>query len=619
MVLTKEPKRNKTKDVSSKKTELVPQTQCRICLFQCSGLSLDAPLTGDESSKTLVFEALEVVIKEKVTRGPNYPDIICENCFGYLKISYVLITQYHLSKVRLLEQLEGYGEELTTNGNSKDEVKKYLPNKTATKNFVEIVVGTKKYSIEDLVIVEDKDERDESGVYEGFLRNLGTSVSATFVKKGHCKPKIDLEPSSLTLDIKKLETENHCDNEDVRASPKPGIDLDASSLDIEELELEYYCDNEYVEFIPKPNIDLEAPSLDIEELEQEYHCDNEDVELTPEPNIDLEASSLDIEEPEQENLSDNEDVELTPKPKNDLEAPSLDIEELEQVVELTSVGEDIVLPSRVIEYKCPYCLEILSTSSRLMQHFTECTKRVSALRRRANPKKQNQCRICGEVFAALGSYYYHCKKHDGKQHGCKMCDKKFFTASQARRHLQIHNKEKTIEICQICGKGFHYRSGLFYHMKMHNNTRNLLCSYCPKTFYTQTSLKRHELTHTGDRPFSCQYCSKKFRSKDERKKHYLGHTGDRPYSCKYCEIGARTLFNLKQHMTTHPGEFFCTRCDKTFADNDILQFHLRHKHKEEEEDNVSAINGEGTSEISDQWFDDPDEIVVVEIMNIDLE
>lgn len=159
-------------------------SSCRICLTQSmtKGTLLKDPLKGPDTPTPLIYEALEYITKDKVVLSSNYPNFVCGMCLGLLKICYDLISQYRTSNEKILKKV---GLETTE------------PVKTDS-GAAEIIVGTQKYSVSDLLIVEEE-QNDERTTFEGFLNNLGKTITATFVDSKSHKPKPQIEPPSLVI------------------------------------------------------------------------------------------------------------------------------------------------------------------------------------------------------------------------------------------------------------------------------------------------------------------------------------------------------------------------------------------------------------------------------------
>lgn len=170
------------------------QTNCRICLTQSvtTKVNLKSPLKGEQSPNPLVYEALQSVTNQAVPLTTKYPDTVCGMCLELLKISYDLVIQFRESQKKLQEQFKelGQGSDEEEFSNKSEEVVQKAP--------VEILVGGEKFNINDLLIVEE--DSDDTEPFDGFLKNLGTSVSASFVKKGYEKPKLHLETPNLIIE-----------------------------------------------------------------------------------------------------------------------------------------------------------------------------------------------------------------------------------------------------------------------------------------------------------------------------------------------------------------------------------------------------------------------------------
>ncbi|XP_030760730.1 zinc finger protein 184-like isoform X2 [Sitophilus oryzae] len=526
------------------------QTKCRICLTQPVGpkIRLEDPLRGEIGPKPTVHEALEQIVSEKVRIKGIYPNTICAMCAEFLRIAYDLKIQYQTSR----QNLDSMAEEIDELSSDEDTEN---ANETGgeTQAPVEIVVGSQKFDLKNLVIVED--EVEDNIRYDGFLQNLGTAISATFVNKKNKKKRLEIEPPSIVIEkvIEKM------------------VNNETEITDIE-----YYT---------------------IEEEEEQQIEEN--TGLTDEYSVEREGE-------------DNEAVEEIETVKDLFEISPANTNLVDQFVIETENDRKALESALNMKYKCIICNKPMRSLTRMKQHINICRKRkqlkcyncgeyFESRRILLQHMKTNhineikdkcidqvhECSVCHQSFSSYGSLAYHMTKHQGKQFTCNICDKPFYTKSQVDIHMQIHNKDKKIAMCSICGKTFHYQSGLFYHMKMHNNERKYKCTYCDRRFYTSNSIKRHELTHTGARPYACKYCDKKFRSLGEVKKHHFLHTGERPYNCDYCNMSFIQAHNLKLHLMTHSGDYHCIYCPKTFAEEASLKLHMSQRHQINETDDLS--------------------------------
>lgn len=74
------------------------------------------------------------------------------------------------------------------------------------------------------------------------------------------------------------------------------------------------------------------------------------------------------------------------------------------------------------------------------------------------------------------------------------------------------------------------------------------CSVCQKKFVTEKDLKKHQAIHRRAKAFPCSLCGKSFVSASQLHMHKNVHTGDKPYSCQLCWRRFSHPSNLKRHQ-----------------------------------------------------------------------
>ncbi|CAH0547711.1 unnamed protein product [Brassicogethes aeneus] len=497
------------------------ENKCRICLTE-SSVMVPLDFHFKDNSPLTLLNALEEVMS---TTGAIQPLLlICRICKGLLVIAYDLKMQY----IESTKTLDEYFGETTENNNNVPKVE--TPSKKAS---VEILIGDNKYDIKDLVIVEDEDKNESS--YEGFLRNLGDTVSAKIVSKDYTyKP---VEPESEIIIVEK-ET--------------PG------TIIIEEILLDDEDDMEVDKYI----IRTTGTDVKQDELLQNLNIDQLILTNTIEGNF-LEPNDF---------ISNLEALKVTPA----------------EIFKCDYCQKEYKHKGSFLHHlKTCSCLHALhgsgSTMSICPECRTPCTSKevlIEHIKTTHNSKNLHICNVCNHVAHSNRTLSYHMLKHENKVYQCEICGKSFNRKNLLSIHKKMHSQQNSTQVlCPICGKSFHYKSGMVYHMKMHNQTRDYVCNICDKRFYMKAVLNRHVRCHTGDRPYACQYCEKKFYSKSEMLKHEMLHTGVRPHKCQFCDKGFTQKFNLELHMMSHSGPQFCEFCSKTFIDAKYLQRHVKTKHK----------------------------------------
>uniref|UniRef100_A0A336MX27 CSON005445 protein n=1 Tax=Culicoides sonorensis TaxID=179676 RepID=A0A336MX27_CULSO len=177
---------------------------------------------------------------------------------------------------------------------------------------------------------------------------------------------------------------------------------------------------------------------------------------------------------------------------------------------------------------CPHCAKVmLNTSiqehikSIHEEHHREYICDLCGVRAKSKDiltghmkfKHQNltyNCRYCPEIFKNKGTRRTHeIRFHTfDYKHVCNICEKKFMTNAQLKKHRVIHTGEKP-HACEICGQRFSFRAGLKDHQATHAETRDFICDVCSAGFKNNKALRKHHAVHE-DRNYECPVCGQKF-------------------------------------------------------------------------------------------------------------
>lgn len=92
-------------------------------------------------------------------------------------------------------------------------------------------------------------------------------------------------------------------------------------------------------------------------------------------------------------------------------------------------------------------------------------------------KKPRTCPLCGKVYKASSSYFYHMKHFHrrAREHECAACGKRFGTRAALDEHGSVHSGE-SLHACATCGKRFRSRAGLYIHAQTHSGVKAWACA-----------------------------------------------------------------------------------------------------------------------------------------------
>ena len=192
---------------------------------------------------------------------------------------------------------------------------------------------------------------------------------------------------------------------------------------------------------------------------------------------------------------------------------------------------------------------------------------------------------------------------------CVICEIKFKSSCEAKRHEDIHSFDKPFH-CHSCNVSFKERHPLKNHMKIHKLVSQYRCENCSSQFtdcneeerdrafrnyrietclYCGNTLKASrndswerklnanlqlpnaqikELANTGEL-YDCWICQVKFKSDWEAKMHKSFHSAENPYCCHSCCISfGDKRYDLHRHMQSHKvaSQYRCKDCSLQFTD-----------------------------------------------------
>ncbi|KAF7268379.1 hypothetical protein GWI33_018481 [Rhynchophorus ferrugineus] len=463
---------------------------------------LISPLKPELGTSPTLLDALELVMDEYVDKDKKYPNSMCAMCREFLKISYDLKVQYKESQ----EQLKNCFKSSEKEKNCSTQV-------TATNNedkeaSVEIVVGSQKFDIQNVLIVEDDDEKVEN--YDAFLDNLGTNITASYVNKDY-RPKLSVEPPHLVIEKVNEAVKESTHNESL-------VNNDASTI-IEEQEEKI----EDIQTEEPKNVNFDNNERDISsiDLNMKYKCPV--------------CGKLMLSLPKAKIHAQNCGKKKSAKCYVCGEQFPLRKELLQHLKTAHVINISKDKTNKIGKHECYICNQIFSSYGSLAYHMSK------------HQGRRYNCDICDKWFYTKNQVDIHKQIHnrDKTLVICPICGKGFHYQSGLFYHMKIHTNERNYK-CVYCPRSFYTKNSVKRHELTHTGARPYDCKFCDKKFRSLGEVKKHQFLHTGERPYHCKYCNMTFIQMHNLKVHLMTHSGD--FQCNYCIKNFADEDILKFHL-----------------------------------------------------------------------
>jgi uncharacterized Zn-finger protein len=170
-------------------------------------------------------------------------------------------------------------------------------------------------------------------------------------------------------------------------------------------------------------------------------------------------------------------------------------------------------------FECLYCDYRTSRSERLTTHLDNCHNNEH------NLEKTFKCdwNECEMSFISLSSLRQHRLSHSLL---CKLCKKGFKSKFHLTQHVLTHSNVRNIECEHCCYRARFKKDMMDHMKAIHTELlpkhifdKLLECKVCGKRFQSASKLKRHQNIHIGFKPFKCNKCSYSTASKQHLERH----------------------------------------------------------------------------------------------------
>lgn len=330
-----------------------------------------------------------------------------------------------------------------------------IANSNATKEnseqaSVELVSKHGKFELQDVLIIEDKEE--EMFGYEGFLKNLGKEVSAAFVKT---KKSFDRKPNSVTI-VKTEEIDKDMNIVSIYINGSKG-ETDNNRMNLDdllrdcELRNKFQCKLCWKIFLMKGNLrrHISETHGKVDQLLCQL-CGH------------LTDSKVDLYNHMLKHRERKHICEICGK----------------QYYSNTNLKQHQAVHDNERIYLCTICGKNFNYSNALQYHM-----------RLHTGEKKYICSDCGKSFTMQCALKRHLRTHTGvRPYKCKFCEKAFKSTGEMNCHEMTHTGIRPFK-CKSCGKSFVKMYNLKVHSLGHSGSH--VCMICSKGFFEADILQFH--------------------------------------------------------------------------------------------------------------------------------
>lgn len=225
------------------------------------------------------------------------------------------------------------------------------------------------------------------------------------------------------------------------------------------------------------------------------------------------------------------------------------------------------------EIKCPNCTRVFTDANEFDKHVRHGHKKRN--------REKTLCPHCAKVMlnTSIQEHIKSIHEEHHREYICDLCGVRAKSKDILTGHMKFKHQNLTYN-CRYCPETFKNKGTRRTHeIRFHTFDYKHQCNICEKKFMTNAQLKKHRVIHTGEKPHCCDICSMRFSFRAGLKDHMATHAETRDFICEICTNAFKNMKALRKHKAVHEERNYeCPVCGQKFLENKTLRAHCTHSH-----------------------------------------
>lgn len=225
------------------------------------------------------------------------------------------------------------------------------------------------------------------------------------------------------------------------------------------------------------------------------------------------------------------------------------------------------------EIKCPNCTRIFTDADEFDKHVRHGHKKRN--------REKTLCPHCAKVMlnTSIQEHIKSIHEEHHREYICDLCGVRAKSKDILTGHMKFKHQNLSYN-CRYCPEIFKNKGTRRTHeIRFHTFDYKHICNICEKKFMTNAQLKKHRVIHTGEKPHSCDICGMRFSFRAGLKDHMATHAETRDFICEICTNAFKNMKALRKHKAVHEERNYeCPVCGQKFLENKTLRAHCTHSH-----------------------------------------